>query len=283
MNAPDRPLRRPRWKRLAGNARDLAYRVVSFVDWVGHSQRGILLPPAHLRIYYYRKSDPRIFIHACDIVRAEVISRGLQAEHRVLDIGSGIGNLALGLVDYLHGGYDGVEIHHAAVAWCQRAITARYPTFRFHHADLASEAYNPSGRGLASTYRFPFADQAFDFIFLGSVFTHMLPDALANYTREIARMLRPGGVCVASYFLLNDESRRAVNAGCSFMSFATELAEGLCRVHASTRPERAVAVEESYVRGLYEAAGLSVRDVRRGQWWSGLADDQDLVTAVLSP
>ena len=282
MNPPERQLRRQAWRRLARHARNAAYRVASIVDWVGRAHRGTVLPPAHLRIYYYRKSDPQAFIRACEIVRTEVISRGLRAEHRVLDIGSGVGNLALGLVDYLRGGYDGVEIHSAAVAWCQRAITSRYPTFRFHHADLASEAYNPGGRELASTYRFPFADQEFDFIFLGSVFTHMLPDATANYVREIARMLRPGGVCAASFFLLNDESRPAVNAGCSFISFATELAAGLCRVHDATRPEAAVAIDESYVRRLYEDAGLSLRDVRRGQWWSGLADDQDVVTAVMS-
>ena len=73
--------------------------------------------------------------------------------------------------------------------------------------------------GSASAYRFPFADQAFDFIFLASVFTHMLPDAVEHYVHEISRLLAPGGVCVASYFLLNGETRTGVDAGSSFMSF----------------------------------------------------------------
>jgi hypothetical protein len=34
----------------------------------------------------------------------------------------------------------------------------------------------------------------------------MLPDAVEQYLREISRLLAPGGVCVASYFLLNDET-----------------------------------------------------------------------------
>jgi methylase of polypeptide subunit release factors len=44
------------------------------------------------------------------------MTRGLRPEHRVLDIGSGIGNVALGLADYLRGSYDGLEIHPDAVA-----------------------------------------------------------------------------------------------------------------------------------------------------------------------
>ena len=87
----------------------------------------------------------------------------------------------------LRGGYDGVEIHPEAVEWCQRAITPLHPTFRFHRADLVSPAYNPHGLVPASEYRFPFPDQSFDFIFLASVFTHMLPDAVEHYLREIGR------------------------------------------------------------------------------------------------
>ena len=59
--------------------------------------------------------------------------------------------------------------------------------FRFHRADVASEAYNPEGAAPSSTYRFPFRDWSFDFIFLSSVFTHMLPDAVEHYLHEIAR------------------------------------------------------------------------------------------------
>jgi len=238
----------------------------------------MLLPPAHLRIYYYRTANPEAFVDACNASR-ELTSRGLRPEHRLLDIGSGIGNLALGLVGYLTGGYDGIEIHPEAVAWCQRAITPLHPGFRFHHADLSSVAYNPHGRTAPSAYRFPFADRSFDFIFLGSVFTHMLPDAVEHYVQEIARLLAPGGVCVASYFLLNDETRAGADAGTSFMSFDVRDPSGLCRLHDAAVPEAAIALEESFVRRIHEQAGLQVGDIRRGQWWSGKSDDQDVLTA----
>ena len=198
----------------------------------------------------------------------------------MLDIGSGIGILALSLIGSLRGSYDGVEIHPEAVAWCQRTITPRHPTFRFHRADVASRAYNPRGRVPASAYRFPFADRSFDFVFLGSVFTHMLPDAVEHYLYEVSRLLARDGVCVASYFLVNDDTRAGVDSGDSFISFGVQHSSGLCRLHDATVPEAAVALEETFVRRAHDQAGLRIRDIRRGRWWSGEAHDQDVLTVV---
>jgi SAM-dependent methyltransferase len=279
--AETQALQRPRWRRLASRARRGIYRLATLVDRVAHWNTDAILPPAHLRIYYYGTWNPKAFARACELGRTELITRGLRPEHRVLDIGSGIGNLALGLVGYLRGGFDGVEIHPEAVAWCQRAITPRHPTFRFHRADLASHAYNPRGTLPASAYRFPFPDKTFDFIFLASVFTHMLPDAVERYVHEIGRLLAPGGTCVAGYFLLNDETRAGVDAGRSFMSFGVDHPSGLCRLHDGTMPEAAVALEETFVRRVNEQAGLCVRELRRGRWWSGVAHEQDVLTVGL--
>src|SRR5262245_26256385 len=115
--------RRPAWKRVASLGRRGLHRLATPVDRIIRWKSDTLLPPAHLRIYYYRTWGPAAFIRASEGARHELVSRGLRPEHRVLDIGSGIGNLALGLVDYLRGGYDGIEIHAGAVSWCQRAIT----------------------------------------------------------------------------------------------------------------------------------------------------------------
>ncbi len=268
------------WRRLASRVRGAFYRVATQVERIARWKSGALLPPVHLRIYYYGTWRTTAFVRACEEIRSELTSRGLRPEHRLLDIGSGIGNLALALIGYLRGGYDGIEIHPEAVAWCQRAITPRHPTFRFHRADVASRAYNPYGRVPASGYRFPFPDQSFDFIFLGSVFTHMLPDGVERYLHEISRLLAPGGVCIASYFLLNDETRNGVEAGHSFMSFQVEHSSGLCRLHDAAMPEAAVALDETFVRRIHEEAHLHIRDIRRGRWWSGEPHDQDVLTIV---
>lgn len=82
--------------------------------------------------------------------------------------------------DDVRGTYDGVEIHRDAVEWCQRTITSADPRFRFHRADVVSSAYNPDGLVPSFEYTFPFPDQSFDFIFLASVFTHMLPESVEH-------------------------------------------------------------------------------------------------------
>jgi SAM-dependent methyltransferase len=268
------------WRRFSSRARDLVWRIATVVDRLSDWGAHTLMPPAHLRIYYYRTLKREAFTRASEGAAAELISRGLRPEHRLLDIGSGIGNLAVGLTGYLRGGYDGVEIHPEAVAWCQQVVTRHHPRFRFHRADLFSRAYNPYGRGIASAYSFPFADNEFDVVFLGSVFTHMLPDAVEHYVHEISRVLAPDGICVASYFLLNQDSRAGVDAGRSFMSFSVEQPSRLCRLHDAATPEAAVALDEAFVRRIHAEAGLQIRDIRRGGWWGGLANDQDVLTAV---
>jgi SAM-dependent methyltransferase len=238
------------------------------------------LPPAHLRRTYYRTPDPAAFAHACDVAVRELLDRGLKPHHRVLEIGCGIGNLALGLADFLTGSYDGLDVHATAVHWCQRSVTPRRPHFRFHHADVVSRPYNPRGRLAASRYCFPFPANCFDVVFLGSVFTHMLPDAVANYLAEIARVLNPGGFCVSSWFLLNDTTRPGVESGSTFLPFPVLHDSGLCRLHDAAVPEMAVALEEDFVLRGHEQVGLWLRPpIRRGRWWTGVSHDQDVITA----
>src|SRR5579875_325230 len=145
---------------------------------------------------------------------------GLQPHHRVLEVGCGIGRMARPLTRFLTAGtYDGVDIVPKGIRWCQRNITPRYPNFRFHLADVYNKEYNRRGRYRASEYRFPFAANQFDFVFLTSVFTHMLAPDMKNYMREIGRVLRPGGVSLMTLFLLNGQSFRLQSERASSLEF----------------------------------------------------------------
>lgn len=46
-----------------------------------------------------------------------------------LDIGSGVGRIAVPMIPFLKGGYEGFDVVKQGVEWCERKITARYPNF----------------------------------------------------------------------------------------------------------------------------------------------------------
>lgn len=265
-----------------GRIRRTLARVASRVESL-FIPRERLIPPLHLRWSYYRTLRHDGYRHISNAATKELVSRGLQSNHRVLDVGCGIGPLAIGLIPHLTcGSYEGFDISAEAVAWCRRTISSRYPHFQFRHANLSNTAYNPNGSQRANAYRFPYADGEFDFAFLGSVCTHLMADEVAQYLRELGRVLRPGGKCIISFYLLHDESLRGIDAGTSFFPFVHEIDKAIgSRVVDRDNPELAIAHPEESVRGMYAEAGLTIEEpIRRGGWWHGVAHQQDVIAAV---
>ena len=210
-----------------------------------------------------------------------LVEKGLQPNHHILDIGCGCGRIARPLASYLSSGrYDGLDIAYSPINWCLSAFRD-YPHFHFHHSDIASAPYNATGVVSAANYGFPFPDRVFDFVFLGSVFTHMLPEGLANYLREIARVLRPAGKCFATFFLLDDEALTNVAAKRTTPDFAHPLYSAPCRVEVPHIPEAAIAYDEDFVKTLYRESGLTILELAHGSWGRGqfLPHCQDAIWA----
>ncbi|MBN1780133.1 class I SAM-dependent methyltransferase [bacterium] len=129
---------------------------------------------------------------------------GLRPESDVLEIGCGSGRAALALTDFLdRGTYTGMDIETVSLNACRRNRTLKRRGYRFDLMDIYSEEYNPGGRLKAEEYAFDYPDASFDVIFMTSVFTHMLPGAVSNYIAEIGRMLRPGGRCLFTTFVMD--------------------------------------------------------------------------------
>ena len=110
-------------------------------------------------------------------------ARGGRARRRLWS-----GRIALALTEYLapSARYEGFDVVEAGITWCRDEITPRYPNFRFTHVDLYNRSYNPGGRVHAAEMRFPYGDEQFDFVYLTSVFTHMLPADVERYLGEVA-------------------------------------------------------------------------------------------------
>ena len=198
---------------------------------------------------------------------------GLKRSDRVLDVGCGSGRMALPLSRYLTtGSYEGFDISREAIEWCQTNITARFPNFRFTVSEVTNRAYGPEVESKASTYRFPYRDRSFDLTFLASVFTHLLPEDLENYAREVARTLKPAGKAIITCFLLNDESERLMKSGASQIVFSSPLRDGPVRVRDAADPEAAIAYPESMIRGILEASGLTLMEPIYFGSWCGRKD-----------
>lgn len=205
----------------------------------------------------------------------------LTPSSEVLDIGCGIGGVAAVLADYLiDGRYVGLDVDARAIQHSRATIGAQHKNLEFFTIDVRNAKYNPSERAVPETeYRLPFAPDAFDLVVLRSVFTHMLPPAIANYVAEASRVLRVGGYAATTYFLLNDLSRRhlAEPAGAGKFPFD----HGHYRLRRDDLPEAAVAVDEEWITQACRANGLYITGGIAYGGWDGRAGDsaggQDLI------
>lgn len=217
-----------------------------------------------------------------EFLRYFVESGGLNRTDAVLDVGCGAGRMARPLTGFLDptSRYEGFDVTPEAIKWCQRHISARFPHFRFRVADVNNRFYNPRGRWKASEYKFPYESDSFDFVFATSVFTHLLPGDAANYLTEVARVMKAGGSCLLTFFLLNEESLRLVSEGQGLLDFSEQLQN--CRTISRESPESAVAYDESVVRGLLGTSSLRIEEPIRYGYWCGRAkflSFQDIVFA----
>jgi SAM-dependent methyltransferase len=129
---------------------------------------------------------------------------GLKRDSQVLEIGCGCGRFAFALSDTLEdGAYTGIDIDAPSIASAKNNAFLSKKKFRFEHLDVHNAEYNPTGEVPANEYRFEFDDNSFDVVFLVSVFTHMLPEDVRNYIKEIGRMLKPGRHLMFTTFVMD--------------------------------------------------------------------------------
>lgn len=208
---------------------------------------------------------------------------GLRPTDSVLDVGCGIGRMAIPLTDYIQtpGYYEGFDIVGHGIDWCRKIITPRFPHFNFQQADIYNGHYNPNGSFEAKNYKFPFPDNQFDFVFLTSVFTHMPLADVDHYLAEISRVLKPGGRCFATFFLLTDESRILMAEPASTYNF--QYKQGGRYVFNEQDPELGTAFDELTVRDLFIRHGfLKTYSVYPGSWCgrTQAVTFQDIVVAT---
>ena len=238
-----------------------------------------LVPPRRLRGF---AGDSDFLATGAELLGLLGTHGDLRGASHVLDVGCGIGRLARKLTEVLDpadgGAYVGFDPVAPAVAWC----AARYPAhFRFVHADLRNDLYNPGGAVAATDYRFPVADAWATLAVATSVFTHLDRPAVEHYLAETRRALAPGGVALLTFFLLDDGSRAALAGGRARQAF-TEPA-GAQAIADREVTMAAVAHDRASILETLAERDLEAVAVHEGTWRGGAGlSYQDLVVARTS-
>lgn len=246
-------------------ARRLFYLPADFLDRL-LSRRQPLVPPKGK--IFTGQGD---FVSAGNDLLAHIKDNcELQPHHRVLDIGCGIGRMARPLTDFLSekGKYEGFDVVSDGIEWCKKAY-AKYKNFRFQYIPLQNDLYNLDTDKSAENFTFPYDDGSFDLVMLISVFTHMQPDEVKRYVSEIARVLKPGGFCFTTFFLITPYSEEYLSASPEpFFPYR----EKDYFLHDSRVKNANIAYRMSFISEALALSNLSIDKHHEG-WWAGKTSD----------
>lgn len=211
--------------------------------------------------------DDEGLIRIGDELAGILVEYGLTPDAAVLDVGCGYGRLALGILHSTdhRGSYLGFDILRRQIEWCRTTITPAFPRIRFAHLDVRNARYNPEGTLDATEVTFPTRSAATDLCALFSVFTHLYRADIERYLDEIRRVLRPGGIAVTTWFLL-DPARIPRAAAPDAMYPMVHVLDATTRYADATDPLRAIAYDETVVLAMAAAARLEVVTIARGTW-----------------
>jgi cyclopropane fatty-acyl-phospholipid synthase-like methyltransferase len=149
------------------------------------------LPPKNLRMGgVHFRSDQKYIAGGVRDVRRLVRKAGLREDSRLLDWGCGAGRLAVGITLELGHirEYHGVDVQEKLVRWAAANLADEHT--RFTLVDQHNARYNPAGR---AGFEIPSDDGSVDVFYGYSVFSHMVADDVAGYSRTIAKILSPDG------------------------------------------------------------------------------------------
>jgi SAM-dependent methyltransferase len=193
-----------------------------------HEADGLPLPPARLRAQAGpRHADAAYFLRSgrrhADLIRELLAEQGSDVAEldAILDWGCGCGRILRHWSPLEHTHVHGCDITPNMVDWCD----ANLP-----FANVTRNELSPP---------LPYADSTFGLVYALSVITHLPEELQHAWTREVFRVLHPGGYLLFStmgeYYLslqrLNADERRAFEDGKLVVLYEESAGTSLCSAY----------------------------------------------------
>lgn len=174
------------------------------------------------------------------------------AYESVFDFGCGCGRHARLLMqqkEHRPRRYMGIDVHWGLIDWCLQNLAPAMAGFEFRHHDVWSPGYG-AGNSPRLAEPFPVEDGAFTLFIANSVFTHIYKEQAEYYLFELARILRPDGVAMTSWFFFDNDSFPFLVGGVQTL-FVNEI-----------DPTTAVIYDRHWFLDAIRRAGLAVRTTK---------------------
>jgi SAM-dependent methyltransferase len=186
----------------------------------------------------------------------------LTPKSRVLDVGCGSGRLAQPLLEYVGlDNYRGFDINPYFINHCRQSYGEAFDIYDIYH-----EEYNPTGKLDPLSFEFPYENRRFDVVVALALFNHFRLPWVFQYVRQIARVLKPKGIFMGTFLLLNQQSMEFINTKKRPpYSFPYRTPESWHDFE--TRPLFNVAQPEEGVRRVFIKSNLMIKEpIRYGEW-----------------
>ncbi|MGZ8227088.1 MAG: class I SAM-dependent methyltransferase [Methylococcaceae bacterium] len=236
-------------------------------------------PPPHRN---FVSSDGTYFIAEGVDLMTTLVNYGLRPDHSLLDIGCGIGRVAIPLTQYMsdQGSYYGLDINISGIAWCHENLTQKYLNFEFAVINAKNVHYAHTyeyGNDTMRTTSIPVKPgRQFDAACTFSLFTHLLWDDVDEYFRIIASLLKKDGFFLSSLFLINEVSKLGIEKGTSPFDFDMS-SPGPTYTIKNTDYSHAIAHDEKALIALAEQYGMRLRSQIQYSGWHEGQPGQDVM------
>jgi len=113
----------------------------------------------------------------------------------------------------------------------------------------------------------------------------MFEKDIIHYLKEFSRVLKPNGLVIASFFILDNQALAAAHKGCGKkhrhpLTFKFKFYEG-CYINDQQFPEGAIGYTPDKIKSMIRKSGLTIngRHIHRGGWFGikEASDGQDLI------